>query len=285
MSVTRAHRGAPGLGIGLAIAVFVFVFADGARADERTDAKLACASAAEDAEQLRIDGRLLAARDRLLQCARPECPATVRSDCATWMNQVAAAIPSITLAVRDRSGRDVLDAQVSIDGATVAHALDGKPLDLDPGTHAIRVQASGAVAERTVLVRQGEQGRPVTVVLDAPPPSPSAPGAPPETPPPPVGATSGLHPSAWTWVLGGLGVVAVGVGAYLELSVNSDAAGLQATCGHSCSHGQVDPLVLKQQVLGPIAFGVGAVALGLATYTLFLSPRTGGAVAGLAGAF
>ncbi len=91
--------------------------------------------------------------------------------------------------------------------------------------------------------------------------------------------------SPWTWAFGGIGVVALGVGAYLELSVNADARGLESTCGHSCSQAQVDPLVLKQQVLGPVAFGVGALSLGMAAYTLLAAPVRGGAVAGLGGRF
>jgi hypothetical protein len=37
-------------------------------------------------------------------------------------------------------------------------------------------------------------------------------------------------------------------------------------------------LVLEQQVLGPVAFGIGAVSLGAATY-LFLFHRASGATA------
>jgi hypothetical protein len=86
-------------------------------------------------------------------------------------------------------------------------------------------------------------------------------------------------------VLGGVGLVAVGVGGYLELSVNAEASDLRSTCGHACSHAQVDPLVFKQQVLGPIAFGMGALSLGLATYTLFAGAARGGGVAGIGGRF
>ena len=79
--------------------------------------------------------------------------------------------------------------------------------------------------------------------------------------------------------------MALGIGAYLEISVNADASGLQSTCGHACSHAQVDPLVLKQQVLGPIAFGIGAVSLGASAYTLFAAPVQGGAATGVGGTF
>jgi hypothetical protein len=253
-----------------------------ARADERSDEKQACASAAEDAEQLRIDARLLAARERLLRCARAECPAAVRSDCVQWMTEVAAAMPTVVLGARDAGGRDVLSARVSVDGVVVARGLDGKAVEVDPGVHKFRFESDGAAVEQTVLIREGEKNRAVTTTLDRGPVASTGPAAASVLPP---RRAAPLHASAWTWALGGVGLAALGVGAYLELSVDADANQLQRSCGHSCSHDQVAPLVLKQQVLAPVAFGVGALSLGLATYALFAASERGGAVAGVRGRF
>ena len=118
----------------------------------------------------------------------------------------------------------------------------------------------------------------------APSPSSSSSSSP-SSSPSPSSSSSSLRVSPWTWAFGGIGVLALGVGAYLELSVNADASGLESSCGHSCSHAQVDSLVLKQRVLGPIAFGVGALSLGLAGYTLLAGPVRGGAMAGMGGRF
>ncbi len=250
-----------------------------ARADDRADEKAACATAAEESQQLRIDGKLRAARDRLLACSRPTCPATVLRDCTQWMSEVTGLMPTVVPAARDALGRDRLDVRVSIDGVVVIRGLDGKAIEVDPGAHTFRFEAPGAASvEQAVLVREGEKGRPVTVTLAAA--VPSGPDVMGRTPgegaaPPPVAPSS----SAWAWpgILGGAGVAFLGLGAALELSVNADASGLQGTCGHACSHAQVDPLVLRQQVLGPIAFGVGALSLGVATY--WLLRRHGGAPA------
>jgi hypothetical protein len=252
-----------------------------ARADEPADEKQACASAAEDAEQLRIDARLLAARERLVRCSRPGCPTAVRNDCAQWMTEVVAAIPTVVLGVRDGRGQDVLSARASVDGVPVEHGLEGKALEVDPGVHTFRFESAGAAVEQVVLIREGEKSREITATLDA---SPGAPTAPTGSAPPPS-STASLRVSPWAWALGGIGVLALGLGAYLELSVNADANGLESTCGHSCSHAQVHPLVVKQQVLGPIAFGVGALSLGLAAYTLLAAPVRGGGVVGLGGRF
>jgi hypothetical protein len=166
----------------------------------------------------------------------------------------------------------------------VARGLDGKAIEVDPGAHTFRFEAGGSAAEQAVLIREGEKGRLISVTLDAA--SAAAPAAPSVSPAARESSGKAFSPSPWTWVLGGVGLVALGIGTYLEVSVNSDASNLQSTCGHGCSHSQVDPLVLEQQVLGPIAFGVGALGLGLAAYTFFATPTGGGgAVAGLAGRF
>jgi hypothetical protein len=252
-----------------------------ARGDEPADEKQACASAAEEAEQLRIDARLLEARERLVRCSRPGCPTAVRNDCAQWMTEVVAAIPTVVLGVRDGRGQDVLNARASVDGVAIEHGLEGKPLEVDPGVRKFRFESAGAAAEQVVLIREGEKSRTITATLDAGPGAATAPSG--SASPP--SSTASLRASPWTWVFGGVGVLALGLGAYLELSVNDDANGLQGTCGHSCSHAQVHPLVLKQQVLGPIAFGVGAISLGLAAYSVLAAPVRAGAVVGLGGRF
>ncbi len=254
-----------------------------AAADERADEKQACASAAEEAEQLRIDARLLAAREHLLRCSRPACPAAVRSDCAGWMTEVAAAMPTVVLAARDARGQDVLGALVSVDGVPIAQGLDGRPLEVDPGVHTFRFESGGAAVEQVVLVREGEKSRTLTATLERGSVAATAPSGFASSPPSPP--ASSFRVSPWTWAFGGIGVAALGVGTYLELSVNADASALESSCGHSCSHAQVDPLVLKQRVLGPIAFAVGALSLGLAGYTLLAAPVRGGAVAAMSGRF
>ena len=274
--------------LGGVVVVTVMGLARGASASpsERADAKQLCASAAEEAEQLRSDARLRAARERLLRCSRPECPAAVRSDCAQWMTEIEAAMPTVVLGVRDARGQDVLGAHVSVDGLAVTHGLDGKALEVDPGVHKFRFESAGAAVEQAVLIREGEKSRAITATLDVGPVAPAArSSARPAAGSSPASSTSSPRPSAWTWALGGIGLVALGIGAYLELSVNADASGLQSSCGHFCSHAQVDPLVLKQQVLGPIAFGVGALSLGLAAYTFFAAPVAGGAVSGVGARF
>jgi hypothetical protein len=245
-----------------------------ATSSAHADEKQACIAAAEDGQQLRIDAKLKAARARFVACARAECPTQVRRDCSQWMSEVMSALPTIVLGARDAEGRDTVAASVSIDGLIVTGGLDGKPLEVDPGMHVVRFEPRGALLpiEQQLVVREGEKGRPVVVTFVAAqgPHGPAPPAASPsrahlEVPAP----QASLAVSPWTWDLGGVGVIAVGVGTYLEVSANADASSLASTCHHNCSTDQVDPLILKQRVLGPIAFGLGAVSLGLAVYTGF----------------
>jgi hypothetical protein len=260
-------------------AILVLATSSPAHADD----KQICIAAAEDGQQSRIDGKLKAAREQFLVCARSGCPSQVRRDCSQWMTEVMTALPTIVLGARDPDGRDVVVAKISIDGVSVADGLDGKPIEVDPGKHSVRFESvTFAPVEQQVLVREAEKGRPVTVQFAA---AGAAEVHVPTIAPPPALAPSGdigapatrSGPSPWTWVLGGVGVVALGVGAYLEASVNSDASSLDSSCHSNCSHAQVDPLVLKQQVFGPIAFGVGGVSLGLATYYFFARPKAASA--------
>src|SRR5262245_34160024 len=85
--------------------------ADAARVDKKT-----CIASSESGQKLRHDGKLRAAREQLLVCARPECPAVIRQDCAQFLNEVASSTPSVVIAARDTNGKETLAVKVTIDG-------------------------------------------------------------------------------------------------------------------------------------------------------------------------
>ncbi|WP_437932449.1 hypothetical protein WMF37_25380 [Sorangium sp. So ce291] len=170
--------------------------------------KRACAAAYERAQGLRRDGKLIAAREALIACSQPTCPAAAVADCGPWLAEVEKSLPSVVIAARDAGGRERLDVRVLVDGRLLAAALDGKALPVDPGPHTFRYEpAGGPAVEERVLIREGEKNRAITVILGAPPagaPSsprpmvaPAAPSAPPSAAPsaPPPGAP-GAPPSA-----------------------------------------------------------------------------------------
>ena len=111
----------------------------------------ACFSAAESAQKLRTQGRLRAAREKLLVCAQTGCPSAVQSDCSTWLSEVSGEVPSIVVEAHDTHGNDVADVRVLVDGTTVADRLDGRPIELESGlprtaTRARRISPRGSLA-------------------------------------------------------------------------------------------------------------------------------------------
>ena len=232
----------------------------------RADVKEACIAASEDAQQLRIDGKPLEARTRLLDCAKPECPALVRQDCAQWMADVVSSIPTVVLGARDAQGRDVIEVKASVDGVPVAGRLDGRSVDVDPGVHAFRFDATGAgggSVELQVLVRAGEKNREITVTL-----SPAAP-APAELP----GAIGPAHPGGrpLAWIFGGVALAALGTALAFDVLQATDYAHLDATCAGHCSPAEVNHVATERWIAG-IAAGVGALSLGAGGYFFFVRP-------------
>ena len=104
----------------------------------------ACLSASEKGQRARSAGKLREARELFLQCSSDGCPAMVRRDCAQWQSEVIVTLPSIVLGAKDRSGRDLFDVTVSVDGETVVRKLDGKSLPIDPGPHTFKFEMAGA---------------------------------------------------------------------------------------------------------------------------------------------
>ncbi|WP_049949601.1 hypothetical protein [Sorangium cellulosum] len=176
-------RPARPLAVAVAVAVAAALALTGARAHAQPH-KRACAAAYERAQGLRRDGKLLAAREALITCSQPTCPAAAVADCGPWLAEVEKSLPTVVIAARDAHGRERLDVRVLVDGRPLAAALDGKALPVDPGPHTFRYEpASGPTVEERVLIREGEKNRAITVTLGA-----SSAGAP-ASPPPPAAPT------------------------------------------------------------------------------------------------
>ncbi len=220
------------------------------------DAAQACVRAYEAAQELRLDKKLLAARDELRACMADSCPAVARQSCAGWLDEVEQAMPTVVLRFFD-GGVEKNDVAVTIDGAPLRERLDGAAVEVDPGPHTFRfTPARGAPVEQTVTIAEGEKLRQLVVTV-APPPAPPP-------PPPPEGH---VHPMAW--VLYGLS--AAGVGAFIGLGVHSLAL---EDCAPDCSDEQVDEIVLFRAI-ADVSLGVGALALGGAIWITVASLDVG----------
>lgn len=232
-------------------------------ASASAETKKACVLASTEGQVARDDGKLVEARKRLLFCAKDECPAVVRKSCAQWLADVDERMPSAILRVLDARGSDVTDATVSIDGASVA--LDGRSFSLEPGQHSAElVEKDGTKSVHKFLLAEREKSRIIDIHLAEP--------AVKVDPAPAQASGSGFAPPTGAWILGGVGVVALGSFTYFGLSARSKLDDLKSSCSPSCSDSQTQS-GRTAATLADVSLGVGVAALvGAVTWTL-LAPN------------
>lgn len=213
-----------------------------------------CVDAANAAQTLRRDGRLLEARAAAATCAAEACPAVVRDECAKVAASLETKIPSVVTRVTDEAGADVLGATARLDGRPIP--LDGRSRELDPGGHVIEVEPGGGRPAQTLrfLLAEGEQRRAVTVTVAG-----GARAAKPDPPPPPRPRPEGPSravPIALFATSGGLlatGIVFHVLGATREHD-------LSGSCSPRCAPDDVDVVRTRYWLAGGLYAGAGAVA-------------------------
>jgi hypothetical protein len=229
----------------------------------RADEKMACAAASDSGQKLRDEGHLVKARQEFLVCARDVCPGTIKKDCADWLTQSEGSLPSVVLGAKDEHGQDLATAKVTIDGQPSDEKLEGKAMFVDPGRHTFRFEIPGEKpVDLQIVVREGEKNRAVSASWEKPADiGPQQPGG--ATPPPPEPASKPSHVPAY--IVGGIGIAAIGVGAGFAIVGTSEYNDLKNGCGQdkSCKDTDIDPVRTKI-VIADIAFGVGIVAIGTA---------------------
>jgi hypothetical protein len=247
-----------------------------ASAADAADDKQACVTASDEAQKFRDERKLTQAREQMLLCARESCPGVVRKDCLQWLSEVEASVPSVVLGARNAQGGDISAARVSVDGTKITDKLDGKSIFVDPGPHTFKFEVEGQPAvEQQAVIREGERNRAITATFGA---------AAPETPitspvtPAPTEPDKKSAPVAG-YIVGGVGVLALGGFAYFGLTGKSDVSTLRDGCGqtHSCAQDDVDSAKSKL-IVADVSLGVGIVALGVATY-LILTHRSASSTA------
>ena len=238
-----------------------------ARATPKTEA---CLDAYATFEKLRDAGDLLGAKRELGACGASTCPVAVQRECIDSMGALEPRIPTVVLVARDASKHDVADVSVFLDDRPLRTRLDGREVEINPGTHKFRFESAGRPpAVESFLINEREKGRllevqlPPLVAIAPPAPSPGKPEAPPAR-----GAPGAAPVPALVYVLGGLGVVALGssIGFGISgLSAKSDAEQCRPTCPRSEALG-----VNQRFLVSDISLGISIVALAAATY-LYLS--------------
>jgi len=219
--------------------------------------KASCLEAHEQAQKLRTENKLAAAKARLLICAADACPSLVKVDCTKWLPEVDRDQPTVIFRAKEGTD-DIDDVKVEIDGAVVAKSLDGKPIPVDPGAHKVKLLREGAAPiEQHLVIASGEKNRLVKVVFAAPK----------EEPEPPPAETG---PGALPWILAGVGAAGIAGFAILGVTTRSRISELRGSCAPNCDPGEESSLRTRL-ILADVSLVVGLASLGVATY-FFLQP-------------
>ena len=275
----------------LALLLVPFVASE-ARADKPGAAE--CSDAYTRAQTLRRDRKLIDARDALRICAQPECKDFIVKDCTTWLDQVQSSVPTVVPVATDQDGNNLPGVRVSMDGRPLLDSIDGRSIEVDPGTHTFSFEApDGKKADKEIVVAEGEKSKHVAVVLERPrtaqaaTPVSSAPlaqasGAPPEGHGSPL-KTAGIV----TTVVGGAGLVAGAFFGFEAMSKKSDAGCNGIQCSSS---GDAEKLRSAQSdgdlstvffVAGGVLAAAGVTIWAIAPGAVQATPSVGSHDAGL----
>lgn len=233
------------------------------------DERSACATVAEQAQELRKAHKLRDAQQKFLICAQPNCPGVVRTDCIQWLSDVDKAMPSVVIRASGSSNNELIAVRTWVDGAILSDKLDGLARPVDPGIHNFRFEADGMrPIEQQIVIREGEDRRMLAVQFNSISSAPSdstfldsSQSGTARTQPLPV----------LPLVFGGVGLVALGSFAYFGVNGRGEAADLASGCGatKTCSDEQIDHVRRKLQ-LADISLGVSLVSFAIATW-MFVS--------------
>ncbi len=241
--------------IGAAVIVLVVAMTSTLERDARAD-DAECSASYQSAQRLRIAGKLRASRDALLACTQLSCAEFIKTDCTRWLGEVEAALPTVVFAAVDDDGSDLLGAETFVDGERIADATDGLPHALDPGAHAIVLRARGRSVEQHVVLRAGDKGRrlELRLVREAV-----------------IAARSRPVPLA-TYVFGGVALALFAVGGSFWGVGTSDASAYNAQCIAVGCSSDARASVLRELVVGDVAFATGLVSAVVATIFFVARP-------------
>jgi hypothetical protein len=247
--------------------------------------KVTCGRAYDATQVLRKSGQLIEARVEAITCSSKACPRVFLRECTAWTLELEAAIPTVVIAVKDGSGNDVSDASVTLDGKSSLGRSDGKAVALNPGEHELSVAFGSETRTLHVTAREGERARSVNISF-ARSPTLGLPAG---------GAPSSVNrdASSWPWVVGSIGVGALGVAAGFGIDGLSARSSLEDLCngsspcaGHTAS--DVEPLNARKNrglamFIGFGAAGAAGVISGIVGILGRPAPASAVAVAPLVG--
>lgn len=254
-----------------AAGLLALVLSEAQLASAQDMSKKACIDSHERVQLLKNDRRFREAKAEARTCAQDSCPGVIKTECLTFLRQLEQDLPTVAVRVIDEAGQDRFDVEVYVDDVLLTSTLDGTSYEADPGRRTFRFVVPGRdPIVRQVVIRQGQKNQAVEIRLGPAASMPETKPKPAHAPPRAAEPAKEGHEEAlvWPFVLGGIGLAAVGVGAAFVGVSFRDTNDLEA-CAPTCADDVIDP-VRRRMVIGDVLIGIGGAAIGAAVIGLVI---------------
>jgi hypothetical protein len=241
------------------------LLARSASADEPSEPdRDTCRSAYEQGQRLRRSHKLRESREKLMLCARDPCPAVFQPECAKWLSELDAELPTVVVALQGHL--DGPPPHVLVDGSPFAPSVDGIARPIDPGPHEFVVESGDTRLVLRAAVVEGTKAQRVLLVV----PGSAATDEPPTR-------SAAIPPLALG--VGALGVAALATSTFFGVRGLGQKSDIDA-CTPNCS---LDDVHSARQtfLISDVALGVGVVAIGAAVILYLTRPYEAPAAAAL----
>ena len=204
---------------------------------------------------------------------------TVAKNSQKHIDELRERIPRVTIQVPEGAK----DVAITIDGSSVSAAVIGTAIPLDPGAHTVHVTATGKTPfdKQLDLVEKGAPTTVDVVLSEAPLPSDTTTTDTTTTTTTTADTTSPSKGGAgpWPWIIGGVGVVALGGAAFMYAKRSSTISELDDTCGTDrsrCPQSKSDVADSGKTytTVGNVLLGVGGAAVITAVVLLIVAPKS-----------
>lgn len=235
--------------------------------DSGLEQKRSCIAAHAAAQRARHAERLREARAQSARCADEECPEVVRQECGAWLQELAKDQPSVLFVARDGRGRALMDVEVREGAVQLVERLDGRSLEVDPGTHRFRFTRGAESVEVVAFVRAGDKQSLIEAVFNVPAADKARRGIPAK---PSLARRRGLPTESW--ILGGVGAVGFASAVYFGLTGLSRQRDMESGCAPRCASGEIDDMQ-RRYLVADISLGVGLLATAGALWFALAAPE------------
>lgn len=243
-----------------------------AAASDAPPSRAQCIDAHRNAQELKLSGKLLEARNEVAICSSAGCPGPLIIDCGGWISELEQNTPSLVFEVT-LDGKPVTDAKVFVDDQPVTDFAQA--LKLNPGRHTVRAELPSFEPQlQDLVLAEGMRARVITIAFRSPEPAPVPSTAPAREPagPAPLSQPAPQRPTpVLVYPLLGVGAAGLATFGVFSLIGKAKQSDLEKTCEPECTDDDLSPMKTAYLV-GDISAGVGAASLIVAGVLYFTRP-------------